>query len=82
MDKPIEVGQDLTLMIEVVMGIKQEVVKGVGGLITITIIEGKATEVKIMMGIGVDPMKDRVEIEETVEASAAVDQGQVQGQHK
>ena len=37
-------------------------------------------EVKIMRGIGVVHMKDKIEVEETVEALATVDQGQVQGQ--
>ena len=30
-------------------------------------IEGKVIEVKIMIGIGVGPMRDRIEIEETAE---------------
>ena len=74
------VEQDLTLITEVPMGIIQEVVKGMGGLIVITIIEGGVTEVKITIVIGVGHMKSRVKIEGTVETLAIVDQGQVQGQ--
>ena len=40
MGKTIEVGQDMILIIEAVMGIIQEVIKGMGGL-TIATIEGK-----------------------------------------
>ena len=69
MDKTIEVGQELTLITEVAMGIIQEVAKGMGGMI-ITLIEGEVAEVKIMIGIGVGNMKDRVEIEGMVEALA------------
>ena len=42
--------------------------------------EGKALEIKIMIEIGLDHMKDRKEIEGIVEASVTVDHGQVQGQ--
>ena len=67
--KIIEAGQDMILIIEVVMGIMQDVIKGMGGsiIIIITAIEGVVTEVKIMIGTGVGHMTDRVEIEETVE---------------
>ena len=50
MDKTIEVGQDMILIIEVAMGIIQEVIKGTGGQIT-TVVEEEALEVKIMIGI-------------------------------
>ena len=64
----IEAGQDMILIIEVVMGIMQEVIKGMGGSIIIIItIEGVVIEIKIMIGTGAGHMKDRVEIEETVE---------------
>ena len=79
MDKTIEVGQDMILIIEVVRGIIQEVIKGMGGQI-IAITEGETLEVKITIGIGVGHMKDRTEIEGTVDALVIVDQGQVQGQ--
>ena len=64
MDKIIEAGQDIILIIEVDMGIIQEVI-GMGGLIII--IEGEVTEVKIMTGIEIGHMKDRTEIGETAE---------------
>ena len=50
-----------------------------GGQIIVVITEGETLGVKIMIGIGVGHMKDRTEIEETVEALVTVDQGQVQG---
>ena len=62
-DKIIEAGQDIILMIEVVMGITQEVIKGMGGVI-ITTIKEEVIEVKIMIRIGVGHMKDRTDIEE------------------
>ena len=66
MDKIIEAGQGIIPIIEVDIGITQEVIKGMEGL-TITIIEGEVIEVKIMIGIGVGHMKDKTEIAETVE---------------
>ena len=69
----------MILIIEVAVGIIQEVTKGMGGL-TIVTIEEEASEVKIMIGIRVGHTKDRVEIEGMVEVLATVDQGQVQGQ--
>ena len=77
--KIIEVGQDMILITEVVMGIIQEAIKGMGGQ-TIAITEGETSEVKIMIGLEVGHTKDREEIEGTVEALVIVDQGQVQGQ--
>ena len=79
MDKTIEVGQGMILIIEVAMGIIQEAIRGMGDQI-ITIIEGETSEVKIMIGIEVGHTKDREEKEGTVEALVIVDQGQVQGQ--
>ena len=70
MDKTIEVGQDMILIIEVATGIVQEVIKGMGGQI-ITITEGETLEVKIMIGVG-GHTKDRTEIEGTVEALVTV----------
>ena len=78
MDKTIEVGQDMILIIEVVVDIIQEVIKGIGDIIIITT-EGETLEIKIMMEIGEDHMKDSIEMEGTVEALVTVDQGQVQG---
>ena len=78
MDKTIEVGQDMILLIEAATGIIQEVVRGVGD--QIIIIEGETLAVKIMIEIGVGHMKDRTETEGTIEALVTADQGQVQGQ--
>ena len=69
----------MILIIEVAMDIIQEVINGMGGQI-IAITEGETLEIKIMTGIGVGHMKDRTEIEGTVETLVIVDQGQVQGQ--
>ena len=70
--KIIEAGQDMILIIEVVMGIIQEVIEGMEGII-IVIIEEVAIEIKIMIEIRVGHMKDRIEMEETVEAQVIVD---------
>ena len=68
----------MILIVEVVMGIIQEVFKGMGDQM-MAIIEGETLGVKIIIGIGVGHMRDRTEIEGTVEALVIVDQGQVQG---
>ena len=73
MDKTIDVGQDIILIIKVAMGIIQEVIKGMGGWI-ITITEGETLEVKIIVGIGVGHIKDRTETDGTVEVLVTVDQ--------
>ena len=78
MDKTLEVGQDMILIIEIATGIIQEVIRGMGDQIT-TIREGKTLKVKITIDIEVGHTKDRTETEGTVEALATVDQGQVQG---
>ena len=78
MGKTIEVGQDMILIMEVVMDITQEVVKDMGDKIITT--EGGTLEIKIMIETGVGHMRDRVEIKGMVEALVIVDQGQVQGQ--
>ena len=74
--KIIEVGQDMILVIEVVMGIIQEVIQGMEGII-IVIIEEVVIEIKITIEIGVGHMKDRIEMEETAEAQGIVDEDQV-----
>ena len=79
MDKIIEAGQYIILIIEVVMGITQEVIKGMGDLI-ITMVQREIIEVKIMIGIGLGHMRDRTEIEGTAEVQAIVDQDIVQGE--
>ena len=77
MDKTVEVGQDMILIIEVAMGIIQEVIKGKGDQI-ITITEGETLGIKITIEIGVGHMRDKTEIEGMVEALVTVDQGQVE----
>ena len=77
-DKIIEAGQDIILIIEVVMGKTQEVITGMGGLIIIMVQE-EVIEVKITIAI-VDHMRDRPEMEEIAEVQAIVDQYLVQGQ--
>ena len=72
MYKTIQVGHDMILIIEVVTDIIQEVIKGMGDRIIITT-EGETLEIKIMMEIGVGHTKDRIEIEEMVEAFVTVD---------
>ena len=79
MDKIIQVGQDMIQTIEVTMGIVQELARGMGGQI-IAIIEEETLEVKITIGIGVDYMKDKIEIEGIAEALVIVNQGHIQGQ--
>ena len=78
-EKTIEVGQDMILIIEVVIDTIQEVIKGMEDRIIITT-EGETLEIKITIGIGVGHTKDRIETEGMVEALVTVDQGQVQGQ--
>ena len=70
--KIIEVGQDMILVIEVVMGIIQQVIQGMEGII-IVIIEEVVIEIRIMIEIGVGHMKDRIEMGETVEVQVIVD---------
>ena len=75
MDKTIEVGQDMIPIIEVVMAIIQEVVKGMGDRI---IIITETLQIKITIGIGVGHTQDRKETEGMVELLVTVDQDQVQ----
>ena len=46
----------------------------------IIITEAETLEIKIMIGIGVCHMKERIETEGMIEALVTVDQDQVQGQ--
>ena len=80
MDKTIEVGQNMILIIEVVTDIIEEVIKAMGDRIIIITTEGETLEIKIMIGIGAGHTKDRIETEGTVDTLITVDQGQVQGQ--
>ena len=77
MDKTIEVGQDMILIIEVVTVIIQEVIKGIGDRIIITI-EEETLEIRIMVEIGVGHTINKTEIEGMVEELVIVDQGLVQ----
>ena len=77
--KIIEAGQGIILIIEVVMDIIHKVIKGMADTIII-ITEEVVIEVKVMIGIGVGHMKDRIETEETIEVLIIVGQDQVQGQ--
>ena len=76
--KIIEAGQDMIPIIQVVMDIIHEVIKGMGEM-TIIITKEVVIEVKVMIGI-VGHMKDRIETEETMEVLIIVGQDQVQGQ--
>ena len=78
MDKIIQVGQDMILIIEVLTETIWEVIENMGD--RIIIIEGETLEIKIMIGIGVGHMRDRTETEGTIEALVIVDQDQVQRQ--
>ena len=59
--KIIEAGQDIILITGVVMGTICKANKGMGDIIIIMIItEGIVIEIKVMIGIGVGCMKDRI----------------------
>ena len=45
----------------------QEVIRGTGEIIIITIVEEVIIGIKVSIGIGVDHMKDRVKIGEIIE---------------
>ena len=70
--KIIDAGQDIILIIEVVMDIICEVIKDMGEIIIIT--EEVVIEVKVIIGIGVVHTKDRIDTEETIEVLVIVDQ--------
>ena len=78
MDKFIEVGQDMILIIGVIMETISEAVRGVGDKITM-IIEGELLETKAMEETGVGHMIGKTEVitEGTIEVSVIVGQGQV-----
>ena len=77
MDKTIDVGHDMILIIEVATDIIQEVIKGMGDWIII--IEGETLGNRIIIETGVGHTKDRTEIERMVEVLVTVDECQVQG---
>ena len=64
--KTLEVEWGIGKIIEVIMITIQEVIKGTGETI-ITIIEEVIIGIEVMIGIGVDHMKGRVEIGEIIE---------------
>ena len=66
--KIIEIEQDMILEIEVVMGIIQEAIQGMEGII---IIEEVVIEIKITINIGVGHMKDRIEMGELEDSTSA-----------
>ena len=78
MENITEVDQDMILIIGVATDIIGEVIKNMGDRIIIT--EGETLEIKIMIGIGVGHMKDRIGTEEMIETLVIVDQDQVQEQ--
>ena len=79
--KIIEAEEDIITIIEVVMDIICKVIKGMKDITTITIItEEVVIEVKVMIGIGVGHIKDKIETEKTVEVLVIVGQDQIQGQ--
>ena len=80
MDKIIEVGQDMILIIGVITETICEVTKGMGDKVIIEMDLGETLETKAMKETGVHHMmKLEVMIGGTIEASVTVDQGQVQG---
>ena len=78
MDKIEEVGQDTILIIGVAMDIICYIIKDMGDRIIIT--EGQILEIKVMIGIGISHMRDRIETEGTIEALVTAYQDQVQEQ--
>ena len=68
--KIIEVGLDTILAIEVVMGMIQEIIRGMEGII---IMEEVIIEIKITIEIEVAHLKDRTEIEERIEMQVMID---------
>ena len=80
MDNIIEVGQDMILIIEVIMAIIREVTQDMGDKIIIETDWGVTLEIKVMEEMGVDHMKGKPETitEGTIEVSVTVGQGKVQ----
>ena len=73
MDKTIEGGQNMILIIEVAMAIIWEAYQGKGMEDRIIITEGEILEIKIIIGIGVSHMQDWIGTEGMVEALVTVD---------
>ena len=63
--KSLEAEHGIAQIIEVVMVIIQDIIKGTEEIITMTI-EEAITGIEIMIGIGLDHMKGRVEIGEII----------------
>ena len=68
----------MTLIMEVVTGTIQEVIKGMEDQIII-ITEGETLGIRIMIEIGIGHTRDKIEIEGIAEALVTVHQGQIQG---
>ena len=66
--KTLEVKWGIVQIIEVVMVTIHEVIKGIAEIIIITIVEEVIIGIKVMIGIGVDHMKGRVQIGEIIES--------------
>ena len=75
MDKIIEVGQDMILIIGVVMEIIWEVIGDMGD--RIIIIEEETLGIRTMTEVGIDHMRDKIETEEMIETLVTVDWDQV-----
>ena len=75
MDKIIEVGQDMILIIEVIMEIIWEVTWGIGNKLIMEVDSGVTSEIKAIKEKGVGHMIGKLG---TIEASVTVGQGQVQ----
>ena len=75
--KILEVERDIVPTIEVVMPIIHEVVRDMEGIIIIITIEEVAIEIKIIIEIGVDHLKDRAEIGEMAGVQVKAGVGQV-----
>ena len=65
MTRTLEVGRGIILIPEVVMVAMHVVIRGMGKIIATT--EGMVIEIKIMTGIGVGHLKDRIEVGEMIE---------------
>ena len=76
MDKALEVGHNMILIIGVVMDIIWKVIRDMGGKIIVT--EGETSGTTIMIEIVVGHMTDKIEIEEMIETLLTEVQDQVQ----
>ena len=63
--RTLEVGQGIILITEAVLVTTCEVIRGMGEIMVI--IEGMVIEIKIMTGIGVGHLRDRIEVGQMIE---------------